>query len=164
MLRARGRWLRSVTRSSIACATLAAAGLSGVRAQDASLHVVLARTGASALVLWNATPFVADIVAKRVDDAAANDVLERGALRAAALEMPSLRNAKTIDVRILYDKRGDVSPVYGSETFAGVERYAVVRLDAAKARADADRWRELDPHHPIPAWISYRLVGSLPPR
>jgi hypothetical protein len=152
---------------ALAYAGLTLHGASIASADDsanAPLRLVLARTGTSALVLWNASPLVAEIVAKRVPEREANDRLERGALRAAAQDLPLLPTAKSITVRVLYDKTGDVSPVYGGPTFAGVERYALLRLDAARARRDEGRWKELDSGHPVPAWIAFHVIGSLPPR
>jgi hypothetical protein len=127
-------------------------------------RVILARTSGSALLLWNASPVVAEIARGHLTHTAADDRLERDALRAIASELTMLPAATTITLRILYDRIGDVSPIYGSATFAGVERYATVELDGRRARSDAGRWRELRTRDPIPLWIRYRVIGTLPGR
>jgi hypothetical protein len=142
---------------------VASAAVTRAIAEDA-IHVVIANTGASAVLIWNASPIVTKIVADGVSDTVANDRLERAALRAVAPDIPALPRAKTISVRILYDKTGDVSPVYGSPTFAGVERYATLTCDAAHARASAAQWKGLRDTDALPAWLTLTVVGTLPPR
>ena len=131
---------------------------------DAATHVVIANVGPAAVLIWNASPFVAQLVANRVPDAAANDRLEHAALRAIATDVRLLTRAKTITVRILYDKTGDVSPIYGSATFAGVERYANYSFPAPLARANANRWKSLRDADALPPWGALRVIGTLPPR
>jgi len=127
-------------------------------------HVVIANAGPSAVLIWNASPIVAQIVTDGASDQVANDRLERAALRAIASDVALLPHAKTISVRILYDKTGDVSPVYGGPTFAGVERYATLTCDAAHARANAAQWKGLRETDALPAWLTLTVVGTLPPR
>jgi hypothetical protein len=128
-------------------------------------HAILARPGPDALFVWDASRDVATIVADRRSDDEARALLERDALRALAAALadagPDLR---TVTVRIVYDRTGAVSPVYGAATFAGVERYATVRMSGADAAADRDRWRELGETGALPAWPVYTVSGVLPPR
>jgi len=127
-------------------------------------HVIVARENDDAVLLWDATPDVADIVRERLSDADAEKRLERDALRALATSLDRVPNARTVTLRVLYSKIGDVSPTYGSPTFAGVERYATLTVDARRAAGDDDRWKELGPRAAVPAWIDYQVVGELPPR
>jgi hypothetical protein len=127
-------------------------------------HVIVARENDDAVLLWDATPDVADIVRERLSDADAEKRLERDALRALATSLDRVPNARTVTLRVLYSKIGDVSPAYGSPTFAGVERYATLTVDARRAAGDDDRWKELGPRSAVPAWIDYEVVGELPPR
>ena len=127
-------------------------------------HIVLARTEADALVIWEATPEVAAIVSGKLSDADANARLERDALRVLGQEAPKLASARTITVRVIYSKTGDVSPVYGTPTFAGVERYATVTISGADASSDRDKWKELADGATPPAWVRFDIVGTLPPR
>ena len=142
---------------------LALALPTSARADDAT-HVVVADTSATAVLIWNATPVVAQIVTDRANDPVANERLERGALRAIATSLKVLVRAKTVTVRILYDKTGAVSPVYGDPTFAGVERYATITFAAARGRASASKWRGLRDTDALPPWVAFHVIGTLPPR
>jgi hypothetical protein len=128
-------------------------------------HFVLARASEDALVLFDASPEVAAIVSNKTPDADANDALERDALKVLALMLPKLeKSTKSVTVRLTYNKSGAVSPVYGAPTFAGVERYALLEVTYKDAAVDRDKWKELDPKHAVPPWISFKVIGQLPPR
>ena len=127
-------------------------------------HAIVARTAPDALVIWDATADVTSIVKDKVSDTDAASRLERDALRVLASTADRLKRAKTVTVRVIYNKTGDVSPVYGSPTFAGVERFANLTVDAADVSGDKDKWRDLSDKAPVPAWVAFKIVGSLPPR
>jgi hypothetical protein len=128
-------------------------------------HAVLARATGEALILWDATPVVASIVRDKLSDAAANALLERDAAGVLAEMAPNVdRAATSVTVRVLYAETGAVSPVYGTPTFAGVERYASLTVSGTDARSDRDRWRQLGPSAPLPRWLAFKVTGLLPPR
>jgi hypothetical protein len=127
-------------------------------------HVVLARAEGDALLIWDSTAEVATIVSDKLSDAEANARLERDALRVLAAAQPKMTGAKSITVRVVFSKTGDVSPVYGSPTFAGIERYATLKIDAADASSDRDKWKELAADAMPPAWVQFDVIGALPPR
>ncbi len=148
-----------------ACSLLATAG--AARADESAVpgHVVLARTEGEALAIWDATPEVAMIVSTKIQDPDAKDKLEHDALRVLAqVESKVSPSAKTITVRVLYSKTGDVSPVYGTATFAGVERYANLKVKTSDLAGDKDKWKELGDKGAPPAWVQFDVVGALPPR
>ena len=135
------------------------------QAEDVPGHAVLAQPSGDALIIWNASPVVAGIVRSKLTDAQADDMLERDATRVLAKMLPNIdRGTKTVTVRIIYDKSGAVSPMYGAATFQGFERYALLTAPAARTVSDQDRWRELKPSQPLPGWLSYKVIGLLPPR
>ncbi len=128
-------------------------------------HAVLARASEEALILWDATPVVATIVKSKLGDADANALLERDASRVLATMAPNIdKAAKTVTVRVVYSMTGEVSPIYGTPTFAGIERYATLTLGGADFRSDRDRWKELDAKSALPSWFAYKIIGRLPPR
>ncbi|MBD5606759.1 MAG: hypothetical protein IAI48_16950 [Candidatus Eremiobacteraeota bacterium] len=128
-------------------------------------NVIVARPGGSALVIWDASADVASIVANKTSDADANALLERDASRVLADSLAKIdKDASDVTVRVIYNKSGAVSPVYGSATFAGVERYATLKLSAKDANTDRDKWRELGDAAPPPAWFSFAITGVLPQR
>jgi outer membrane receptor protein involved in Fe transport len=124
---------------------------------------VVARASGSATVLYDATKQVSEIVRDKLDDEAADRRLQHEALRVLASVTPELPDAQTITIRITYAQSGEVSPVYGTPTFAGIERYANMSASAVDAKSDRDRWKEGVPGA-LPSWISFTVVGKLPPR
>lgn len=127
-------------------------------------HIIVARATSDALLIWDASAAVTKIVTARTPDSDANASLEREALQLLAGKVAELKDTKTISLRVIYNKTGDVSPIYGSATFAGVERYAVLSMATADLVADRDKWRELNEKAAVPAWIGFKILGALPPR
>lgn len=153
--------------SSLAFSLVLGLGAMPALARDAAGEkIVLARAEGDALVLWDASDLVTQIVADRDPDPVANALLERGALRAAAQALPQLKGAKTIAVRVIYQRTGAVSPAYGAATFAGVERYALLTISAADAASDKGKWREAGTANtgPLPANVTFAITGALPAR
>ena len=149
----------------IACALLAVAGSARAEESPVPGHVVLARTEGDALAIWDSTQEVAAIVSGRLSDSDADIRLKHDALRVLAQVQPKVTSSsKTITVRIVYSKSGEVSPVYGTPTFLGVERYATLKVKTTDAASDRDRWKELPDKAPLPSWAEFDVVGELPPR
>lgn len=126
--------------------------------------IVLARASGSAIIIYDATSEVASVVHDKVVDAQANDRLERDAFRVLAQEAPNLSAASSVTVRVTYAETGDVSPVYGSPTFAGIERYAVLTCSGADVKSDRDAFKEKAATAAFPGWLKFEVVGKLPPR
>jgi len=128
-------------------------------------NAVVARAAEDALIIWNANPEIAAIVSNKIPDDAANNELERNALRVLAQNLAKLeKSAKSVTVRVVYDKTGAVSPVYGAPTFAGVERYANLEMSYKDAISDREKWMQLDPKTAVPSWVNFKVTGQLPPR
>jgi len=133
-------------------AAFLAVGMPALAQTDGATKFVIARAGSDATVLYDATPDVIAIVRDKIGDEQANRLLQHDALRVLALAAPELPEARAITVRITYVRSGDVSPVYGTPTFVGVERYASLRESAPNAKSDRHRQ------------ITFTVVGKLPPR
>jgi hypothetical protein len=125
--------------------------------------VVIARASEDAIALYDASPEVAAIVRDKIDTATARARLERDALAVLAKILPDLPLAKTVTVRVTYVKSADVNPAYGSATFAGIERYANLKVDASDAKRDRSKWAALSENAAPPAWAAFTVVGELPP-
>ncbi len=156
-------------RAPFALLALVAAAFVGTAsaawADDVPGRAVLAKPGGDALVIWDASPVVASIVKSKTNDAGANDLLERDAVHVLAAMAPNIdKTAKTITVRVIYSRTGAVSPVYGTPTFMGIERYATLTVPGPNAQGDRDKWKELDTNSPVPSWFAFKIVGLLPPR
>jgi hypothetical protein len=154
-----------ITAVAVVLVVCVAGGASWAEESSIPGHVVLARAEDDALAIWDSTPVVSAIVSGKLSDADAKARLERDALRVLAEVQPKVASsAKTITVRVIYQKIGDVSPVYGTPTFAGVERYATLKVKAADAASDRGKWKELGDKATPPAWVEFDVVGELPPR
>ena len=136
-------------------------------AEDAPIpgHVVIAIASGNALVIWDASPAVAAIVNDKASDADANARLERDALRVMAQSLPKLdKGSKAVKVRVIYNKTGAVSPVYGAATFAGVEVYATLDAPFRDATTDRGKWKENGAKAGPPSWMQWKVLGQLPAR
>ena len=90
---------------------------------------------------------------------------EGDALNELVLEQPKLGKLTSVNVRVVYTKTGDVSPVYGTPTFAGVERYGTLAMTADDLKNDRDKWQEAAAGTgTLPAWVTFTVSGELPPR
>lgn len=90
--------------------------------------IVLARAGHAPVLIWDATPAVIDIVHNKTSDA---DALKALSAQAAQIDLQRFKrypSAQQITVRVIYQRAGSVSPVYGSPTFGGVESLLNVTL------------------------------------
>jgi hypothetical protein len=146
--------------------TMLALAAPSVAAPDTPIgHVIVARSSGAALVIWDASPEVASMVSQHVDDAAAARRLGGDALRVLVASLEKVSSAaESLTVRVVYNRTGDVSPVYGAATFAGVERYAEITADMKSLVEDRDHWKELVPSAPLPSWFAVKITGKLPPR
>jgi hypothetical protein len=128
-------------------------------------NVIVARPAGNALLIWDASADVAAIVANKNSDADAKTLLERDAARVLASSLSKIdASASSVAVRVIYNKTGAVSPLYGSATFAGVERYATLHMAGKDAQSDRDRWREVPDGGPLPGWLAFDVTGELPER
>jgi hypothetical protein len=153
----------SIAAAFIGCAL--AGGMTVVRADTAQNHTVVARSSNDALVIWDATGDVGEIVQAKLDDVRANARLEHDALRALAAKMPLLdKSSRSVNVRVVYGDISALNSEYGSPTFASVNRYALVKLDPKDAFGNRDHWMTLPAGAPIPGWIRFTQLGRLPPR
>lgn len=127
--------------------------------------VVVARTSSDALIIWDSSPEIAAIVKDKLSDRDANVRIEHDALHVLATSLDKVgKDAKTITVRVVYSKNGDVSPVYGTPTFLGIEKYATVSASRTDLATDRDKWKEIGDTADLPAWIKVEILGKLPPR
>jgi hypothetical protein len=125
--------------------------------------VVVAKGGARPLLLWDATPVVTATVAnKQPRDQALRD-LESQAMRILSEHANALKHAKTLTIRVIYQKTGAVSPVYGTATFEGIERVFELTAPAADARLRAKQLADAIGRGTVPAGIRLDVTGKLPP-
>lgn len=146
----------------ISLAVLSAGVCEAAQVRNVSGNVVLARSGANATYLWNATPYVTQLVADKVsgDDAIRN--LEASALEALASK-PAPSSAKQVTIRVVYERTGAVSPVYGSATFAGIETVLTMSASPKDVKAHHAAWAQNLVSGKTPSQLKIVISGKLPP-
>lgn len=138
----------------------AAAGETAVRPVEGP--VLLARAGTDAQYLWNASLYVTHLLADKQGGSDGIHALEATAISALA-DKSRASQATTVRIKVVYAKTGDVSPVYGTATFTGMED--VLTLSAARsdlAKHAAEWTQQLAAGH-VPAHLKVDMTGTLPP-
>ncbi|HEX3464747.1 MAG TPA: hypothetical protein VHS78_11925 [Candidatus Elarobacter sp.] len=152
-----------IRRSLTFVLAAALAALALPAAADDIGTVVIAKPAPDVLLLWDATPVVTRIVAEKTDRTAALQRLESSALELLAKRTTALKAARTLTVRVVYQKTGAVSPVYGTPTYEGVERVFELsgRPEDVHSKATAME-RDLTAGR-VPAGLHVAVSGALPP-
>lgn len=132
---------------------------SDVRPLDGAF--VLARTGVSASYLWNATPFVAKLVADKVLGDAGMRAIEATAIDTLA-ERAVRSSAKTLVLKVVYERTGSVSAVYGTPTFAGLENVLTLSADRAALLKNRAVWTKAVQDGSAAKGLAVSVTGKLP--
>lgn len=142
------------------CATLASyAGAQNVLPKG---NVVVAKTAPEMLLIWDASPVIADLVAAKTPEQAARKTLLDDAIVILQSHAATAK-ASQLELRITYARSGAVSPVYGAATFAGVERVEVLDASRPALLAQAASWRKaVRDGTPTPG-LTVKITGQLPP-
>jgi hypothetical protein len=124
--------------------------------------VILARSGVQATYLWDATPYVAQLVSEKdVGDTGLRALL--GTAASVLRQKAPSSHAKTMTLRIVYTRSGDVSPVYGTLTFNGVEKVATLIASRDAILKHGAAWaQELAAGKKTPD-LKVEITGKLPP-
>jgi len=146
---------------TLACVAFCALGAQAALADQGM--VVVAKGGASPLLLWDATPLVTTIVTNKQPRPAAMRDLESQAMQILGDRVRALPRAKTLTIRMIYQKTGAVSPVYGTATFEGIERVFELTAPASDARLHAKQLADALGHGSLPASLHLNVTGTLPP-
>jgi hypothetical protein len=132
-------------------------------AADPQGTVVVARAEGDALVLWDASPVVADIVTNKEPRDEAMRKLEAQSIDVLASKAAVLKQTQTIAVRVIYAKTGAVSPVYHAATFASIEKVFTVTAATPKIASESAAWAKQLGAGKIPNDLSVTITGELPP-
>jgi len=143
---------------------LSAFPVSAVHAQMAPQgNIAVARARGDAMVIWDATQALTDLVATK---ASKKDVINRLTSDAALVfgteALRLKRYAKTVSVIVLYTKTGAISPTYHVATFEGVERLLVFKAPS-RASGQAHAWASQLLRGVMPRGAFVAVVGQLPP-
>jgi hypothetical protein len=152
---------RTLAYLVLLCASTLTAAIAG-SIRPAAGPVILARSGAQSTYLWDATPYVAQLVAeKNVGDGGLR-TLEGTAVNILHDKARSSQ-AKTLTLRVVYTRSGAVSPVYGTLTFNGVEKLATFTVARAAITKGGAAWASNVADGKIPHDLKVQITGKLPP-
>lgn len=124
--------------------------------------IVTRTTPAEASLLWDATPYVTQLVSDKLTDEHGLHALEATALRALADKGKTLA-APALTLKVTYAKTGAVSPVYGGATFAGFEPVLTLSAKRAALAKNAAAWSSQLADGKVPAGVIVSVTGKLPP-
>ena len=158
---------RNQSVAPLACAfVFLCAGVVRADAQEVrpvSGAVIVTRTNAAeAGLIWDATPYVTQLVSENLTDERGMRALEATALRALAEKGKGLA-ATSLTLKVTYAKTGAVSPVYRSATFAGFESVVTIAAKRAALAQHAGAWSADLANGMIPKGVRIAVTGKLPP-
>jgi hypothetical protein len=125
--------------------------------------VVVAKAQGDAIILWDVTPAVAPLVAQPETADAKVNALATAAGKILVDRAKELSRAVSVTIRVLYQKTGDVSPLYRTATFLGVEKVLEVTASRQAAAHNADAWAAELAKGVVPSGMTVKVTGALPP-
>jgi hypothetical protein len=147
------------------CAALSLAALLFATPASAAIKgdVFQSKGGDSPFFVWDATPVVVDLVNAKVSRDAALHGLEANSIDLLAEREPSLKGAKRLTVRVIYQKIGAVNPAYGTATLTGVEQVFDLSVDASTIVARHKALSKALAAGKVPSGVRIAMTGELPP-
>jgi hypothetical protein len=123
--------------------------------------VVLAHSAPTALLIWDASPVVGDLViARRLGDAGIQ-ALEIDAIHILAARAPGL-HAKRVEVRVQYAPTGVVGAAYQASTFANETPILSLAADRALVAAEHQAWIAAVASQRRPQGLTVTMLGAFP--
>jgi hypothetical protein len=150
------RILLAIIIGAIATSPLAAATL-----EQPKGIVVVARSMPNALLIWDASSAVGDLVVARQTGDAGMHALEADAIAILASHASTSR-AKHLEVRVQYAATGIVGAAYNATTFANATPLVIVGADREPLLARAEAWQRMLASGTVPGAVSVRVVGVFP--
>lgn len=124
--------------------------------------VIMAKAGDRPLFLWDCTPVVTKMVETKQPRDAALRELESDAMTIAS-ERAATTGARSLTVRVVYQKTGAVSPTYGTATFEGVEHVFDLTVDTSDAKSHGASFASSLANGTAPKSVTVSIAGALPP-
>ena len=123
--------------------------------------VVVARTSGNALLIWQATPFLATIAAKHEPEAQVLSEVESAGLQILAARKSLLKRASTVSLKVMYIRTAPQNdPQYAPTSFAGFRQLLV--LNASKsALAASSRWPKTIVSEQLPPGVTAQVTGKI---
>lgn len=133
-----------------------------VRLRPVEGPIILERYGPTPEYLWNASVYVAHLVAEKVLGDEGMHALEGSAVAALA-EKTKRSVARMVSIRVVYARTGAVSRVYNSATFVGMEAVCTITASRADLQKHASEWIAKIAEGDAPSGVKIEITGKLPP-
>ncbi len=103
--------------------------------------VIVGRIRGNALLLFDCTRELTDLVARKADSGSMIREIEGNAVRAMAQKRSIFqKTASTMTIRVIYNRIGAINPAYGTPTLEGVERLMTLSAPTRDVAKQASRW------------------------
>jgi len=154
--------MRFVPLLALLVALASQPAISDTAIRPADGPIVLARSGATAIYLWDASPYVASLLKEGVTSDAGMRALEATAVSILADKASTNADARTLSIRVVYQKTGAVSPAYGTATFNGIEKVMTVSLMRDDAVRSGKQFASDVAAGNVPSQVHIDVTGVLP--
>jgi hypothetical protein len=123
--------------------------------------VILSKSGVTAEYLWDATPYVSDLVTDRLLGDDGMRATEATAIVALAQRSASL-TSKDMSISVSY-KKPSSSAIYGTATFADQQRLVEITIPRALAAKNGLSLAQDVADGKTPSQVKITVIGELPP-
>ena len=113
-------------------------------------------------MVWDATDRVVTLETAKTPTADIAKTLEAESATAATSLLPSFGKAKTVTVRVIYQKIGAVNPAYGNASLQGVERLFAITYPVADLASKAPSYADAFQKGTAPDGVIVKTLGQLP--
>jgi len=126
-------------------------------------QVIVAKASGDAVLIWDASSTITEILRRKVPPALAMRSIEAQAADLLALRGPALKSAKSISLRVVYPRKPEFNPQYGNEVAATVERLMTLKASPATLVHDGKTWSAMIQKGGSPRGLDIMVTGTLPP-
>jgi len=123
--------------------------------------VIVARSAPTALLIWDASSAVADLVVARNASDASTRTLEVEAIQILVARAPQLR-ARRVELRVQYAPIGVEGVAYQASTFANATPLLLLSTDRAMIATRHDAWIADIRDGRSPSGLSVKSLGAFP--
>jgi hypothetical protein len=148
-------------KAAILIALAMAVAGSGIAMATPAGAVVVAKNSGSALLIWQATPFIALVVAKHESNDQALAEIESAGLQVIAGHKALLKKASSVSLRVMYIRTAPQNdPQYAPTSFAGFKQLLTLNVTKSALAASA-KWPAAVGPGRLPAGVSATITGKI---
>ena len=148
-------------RSILALAVFLGAAFGTGLAASPPGAVVVAKTSGNALLIWQATPFVAAVASKHETSDQQLGEIEAAGLQVLIDHKGLLKKASSVSVKVMYIRTAPQNdPQYAPTSFAGFTQLLVLTATKSALNQSAKWPKTVDPSH-LPPGVTANVTGKI---